>query len=112
MRSAIPIPVQPKKGWNFDALLAEAKSLAPDDVPAFLGELERVRVEAWRCISTPGPTSTEDVLLDAHQAAERLHVSEQYLYRHKDLPFVRRIGDGRLVRFSSLGIDAYLKKGK
>jgi excisionase family DNA binding protein len=47
--------------------------------------------------------------LAVNAAAERLGVSTDYLYRHQDeFPFTRRIG--RKLLFSSLGIDAYLKK--
>jgi len=49
-----------------------------------------------------------DRLLDVAAAAARLGMSKDYLYRHaKQLPF--RVPQGRLLRFSSHGIDRYIR---
>ncbi len=49
-----------------------------------------------------------DRLLDVAAAAERLGASKDWLYHHaRQLPFTVR--QGRLLRFSSHGIDRYIK---
>ena len=50
-----------------------------------------------------------DRLLNVNQAAEKLCVKRDWLYRHHpDLPF--RVRHGRLLRFSELGIEDYIRK--
>ena len=52
-----------------------------------------------------------DSLLDIDAAAKRLSASVDWLYRHsRELPFVVR--NGRLLRFSSHGIDRYIRERK
>jgi predicted DNA-binding transcriptional regulator AlpA len=52
--------------------------------------------------------SEPDSLLDVPTAAGRLGASRDWLYRHAhQLPFTVR--QGRLLRFSSHGIDRYIK---
>jgi predicted DNA-binding transcriptional regulator AlpA len=54
----------------------------------------------------------EDRLLDAEEAANRLSVSEDWLYRNaKKLPFIRKLGP-KMLRFSSDGIQKYLSLRK
>jgi excisionase family DNA binding protein len=87
-----------------------AKSLPAEELPAFLGELEQIRITALARITTPA-TQPGDTLLEVPEAAARLGMSPDYLYRHsKKLPFTRRIG--RALRFSSAGIDTYLKRAR
>jgi len=53
-------------------------------------------------------TSAEDTLLTIDEAAERLGVAKDWLFRRsRTLPFVVRLG--RHLRFSSRGIDRYLR---
>jgi len=50
-----------------------------------------------------------DHLLTVEQAAEKLGVSEDWIYRHADqLPFTIRVGD-RHLRFSAQGLDRYIR---
>jgi hypothetical protein len=50
-----------------------------------------------------------DRLLNVNQAAEKLCVKRDWLYRHHpDLPF--RVRHGKLLRFSELGIEDYIRK--
>ena len=50
----------------------------------------------------------EDTLLTVEEAADRLGVSPDWLYRRtSQLPFVVRVG--RHVRFSAKGIDRYIR---
>ena len=53
---------------------------------------------------------TEDTLLTANQAASRLAVSPDWVYRRASrLPFTVRLDRGAL-RFSTLGIERYLRQ--
>lgn len=55
------------------------------------------------------PPDPEDRLLTVEEAAARLGCSPDYLYRRsKHLPFAVRLGRG--LRFSSSGIDTYIKQ--
>jgi excisionase family DNA binding protein len=55
--------------------------------------------------ASPAP----DSLITAEEAAERLSVSKDWLYRTaKDLPFTVRLGPD-MVRFSRAGIDRYIR---
>ncbi len=52
----------------------------------------------------------EDKLLTVEEAAERLNVSEDWLYRHaKEFPFSIWL-TRRKLRFSSKGIDRYIEE--
>jgi len=58
--------------------------------------------------ASTGPTTEPDRLLDVAAAAERLGVSRDWLYHHaRQLPFTVR--QGRLLRFSSHGIERYIR---
>jgi predicted DNA-binding transcriptional regulator AlpA len=66
-------------------------------------ELER------NATSADSMTTTRDRLLGVEEAGARLGVIADWLYRHhKDLPFTVRCG--RLLRFSQLGIEQYIRK--
>lgn len=61
--------------------------------------------------SRPTFAPNEERLLDIEEAAARLNISKDYLYRHhKQLPFSRRIG--RKLLFSSVGISEYIRRGR
>ena len=62
-----------------------------------------------RLMAPAAERACADELLPIEEAARRLAVSEDYLYRHKDeLSFTRRMG--RKVLFSSIGIERYIQK--
>jgi predicted DNA-binding transcriptional regulator AlpA len=87
--------------------LAEKVSL--EEVAAFLGELEQIRVTALARLSSPAAASEPDELLDVGATAKRLGVSQDYLYRHqRKFPFARRIG--RKLLFSSSGLSKFLAR--
>ncbi len=102
---------------EIDSLLAQIGQMSGEVetgvLPAFLGRLEALRASSWARLAklagnrrgaTPeGP----DRLLDVQEAARRLGVSTDYLYRHKGLPF--RVQMGRRVRFSFKGIERYIR---
>ena len=96
------------------ALLADPASLPVADIPAAIGELERVKAILWARLSA-GPCPPErngngaDRLRTAEQVSERTALSVAWLYRHADrLPFTRRIG--RKVLFSEAGLAKWLAK--
>jgi excisionase family DNA binding protein len=90
---------------------AKVASVPPTRIPALLSQLSAVQsAMAARLITADrdDTTSTEDTLLTVDQASERLGVSEDWLFRRsRTLPFVVRLG--RHLRFSSRGIDRYLR---
>jgi len=92
---------------NLEAVLRLADTLPREQLPNFLGELEKARAIALMRLIAPDSERQTDQLLDVREAANRLSMSAAYLYRsHRKFPFVRRMG--RSLRFSSAGIDRYL----
>jgi len=80
-------------------------------IPALLTQLSAVQASmAARLVATAehATNGAGDTLLDVEDAAQRLGVSEDWLYRRtKKLPFVVHVG--RHVRFSANGIDRYVR---
>jgi excisionase family DNA binding protein len=97
---------------KFDELLIAAKNLRADEVPGFLGELEAVKITAMVCLMAPAPAPPADELVKIDEAARRLGVSVDYLYnwRKLKLPFAKKMG--RALRFSTAGMDAWIKQKK
>lgn len=59
--------------------------------------------------SIPAPSTSQDQLLNVKAAAERLGLSPDYLYRNAHrFSFTVRIG--RSLRFSSCGIDEFIRQ--
>ena len=90
----------------------------PADIPALLGDLERIRVMAWMRFSAPlvatrAPTrarSGKDRLLTAKKAAEMLGVSARWIYDHADeLPGTQRLTP-RCLRFSEAALKRWLER--
>jgi len=97
---------------DLETLLIE---LPRDALPDFFGGLERLRWVAYNLKardSSPqyeNPKASSDRLLTSEEAAKKLSVSADYLYRQaRRLPFTVRIG--KLVRFSEAGLDAWIRK--
>jgi len=91
------------------AVLQLAEKIPQTDLPELIGDLERIRATAFARMMSP-PATPRDELLDIGEAAKRLRVSRDYLYRrHARLPFTRRMGSK--ILFSANGIDSYLRKG-
>jgi excisionase family DNA binding protein len=86
-------------------------TVPPGRIPALLSQLSALQgAMAARLISADRDetVSSEDTLLTVDQAAERLGVSTDWLFRRsRTLPFVVRLG--RHLRFSNHGIDRYLR---
>jgi predicted DNA-binding transcriptional regulator AlpA len=93
---------------ELESALTAARSLSPEELPRFIGELEEVRTTALVRLTTPViQPQTPDSWLDIDEATPVLGMSKSYLYRHADkFPFVRR--EGRSLRFSARGIQEYL----
>ena len=93
---------------------AKAANFPPEAVPALLGDLERLKATLWARLTVPqnGQGQAQgngDRLLTAKEAAAKLGMSEDYLYRNgSKLPFVVRIG--RQVRYSEAGIEKFIKQ--
>jgi excisionase family DNA binding protein len=91
-------------------ILDSVQQIPRERLPALLGELEVIRATAVMRLSAPtAMPDRHDELLGVEQAAERLGIGKDYLYRNaKKLSFTRRIG--RKLVFSSAGIDEYIRK--
>ena len=87
------------------ALRLVAESLPPGSaIPVLREELLTLLAEKGDAPSTPVQS---DRLLTAEQAAERLGMSKEWIYKKAArLPFTVRVGS-RALRFSSTGIDKY-----
>lgn len=95
-------------------------SVAIADIPAALASLaaEQSRLAAQqsalaaRLLGVPAPapqTDAGDKLLTVDEAAARLAVTPEWLYRRgKRLGLAVKLGDGTL-RFSSVALNAYIK---
>lgn len=96
---------------ELQAALSQARTLAPEELPRLLGDLEEIRATALARLARPAVEARPDEMLDVEQAAARMKCSTDYLYRHhRRLPFARRIG--RKLLFSSAGLDSYLKRAR
>lgn len=84
----------------------ESRDLSREQIPSALGELERVRVSLTVRLT---PASEPDHLLTAEQAADRLGLAVDTLYRKaKAFPFTVQL-PGRQVRFSAAGIQKFIR---
>jgi excisionase family DNA binding protein len=97
---------------ELQSVMTALRELPAGELPRLLGELEEIRCTAMARLTAPAPTLFQaDELLSAPQAARRLGISHDYLYRHhRELPFTRRVG--RRLLFSALGIEKYIKTTK
>jgi excisionase family DNA binding protein len=83
------------------------------DCARLIGELERVKtILNYRLIAlaktATASFTARECLLTAEEAAQKLSVSKDYVYRHSSkLPFTVKVGGN--VRFSNEGIDRYIK---
>jgi excisionase family DNA binding protein len=86
-------------------------TVPPSRIPAMLSQLSALQgAMAARLIAVDRDelASAEETLLTVDKAAERLGVSKDWLFRRsRTLPFVVRLG--RHLRFSSRGIERYLR---
>ena len=101
--------------WLDIQQLADALASMPmNELPRALGQLRELEATALARLYAAPPASEivgqPEQLLDVENAAKRLNVSEDYLYRHwKKLPFAHKYDWG--VRFSARGIEEYIQHG-
>ena len=84
--------------------------VTPGRIAPLLAQLAAVQASmaARLAAAETGTAYVEETLLTVTETAERLGVSEDWLYRRtKSLPFVVRVG--RHVRYSASGIDRYIR---
>ena len=95
---------------ELESALIAARTLLQEELPRLLGELEEIRATALARLASPEQEpQLPESLLDVDEAATRLGVSPHYLYRnHRRFPFTRRMG--RSLRFSSNGIEQYIRR--
>jgi hypothetical protein len=95
-----------------ELLLAELTAVVAqvprEDLLVLLGELERLRATGWLRLAVPSPPEPAgDTLLTAKEAAKRLSVPVESLYRKK-WPFTVRLGKGT-TRYSERGIERFIR---
>jgi len=97
---------------ELQTVMIAARELPAHELPRLLGELEEIRCTALARLTAPAPAQSQaDELLSAPEAARRLGISLDYLYRHhRDFPFTRRVG--RRLLFSALGMGKYINTAK
>ncbi len=85
-----------------------------EDLPQLIGELEAAKAVAWSRLTAPAADTpelphAEARNLDIAEAAKRLGMSRDWLYRHaSELPFALRIG--RRVVFDSLALERWNRR--
>ena len=91
----------------------QTTEIYPDQVCRLIGALEETKAALWSKMVTSVETSPRDQsgqLLKVKEAAQRLEVSEDWLYHHASkLPFTVRLGS-RQLRFSAEGIERYIRR--
>ncbi len=104
---------------------ARVREIPAQEIPALLGELERLRATLWASmVASPGRSRNgqpeapppQDRLLTAKEAAARLGIPAPRVYemvRRGELP-AKRFGDGdpkrRTVRISSADLRAWIAR--
>ncbi len=90
-------------------MLSAIRGMTPEQVPELLGELEVVRATAMMRLTAPAVVPQCGELLNVQEAAKRLGMSTDYLYRHANkFPFTRR--EGSRLLFHSVGVDQYINR--
>jgi predicted DNA-binding transcriptional regulator AlpA len=85
------------------------------ELPQLIGELEAARAVAWARLTAPVADKPADASgqearnLDVAEAAKRLGISRDWLYRHaSELPFALRIG--RRLVFDSAALERWNRR--
>jgi hypothetical protein len=97
--------------FKAEDILKAARDVPTEDLPVLIGQLEAAKATAWARLTAPSPAQGHDELVDVMEAARRLGVSTDYVYRHsQEYPFTRR--QGRKLLFSALGIEKHFRNTK
>jgi hypothetical protein len=84
--------------------------LPVETLPGLIAQLAALQARAaMRLRTETAPARDDDQLLTIDQVAERLAVTEDWLRRRPDLPFVVRLSEG-VVRYSTTKLTAYLRR--
>lgn len=86
-------------------LKARVMNLTPGELPAFIGALEEAKTFALMDSRQERPAMARSMTVE--EAAERIGMSAAWIYKSKDLPFVRRIG--RRVTCDSAKLERWLE---
>ena len=85
------------------------------ELPQLIGDLEAARAAAWARLTAPAAAKPPELPgqearnLDVAEAAKRLGMSRDWLYRHASkLPFAVRIG--RRVVFDSVALERWNRR--
>ncbi|MGA2076708.1 MAG: helix-turn-helix domain-containing protein [Terriglobia bacterium] len=108
--------MKPETNTTLAEIIADSSRievLAPEAIAGLRSELTRLdTLLLGRLMSANGGLSSgphPDRRLSVAEAAEKLGVSKDYLYRHANrLPFTVRIG--RSLGFSERGVETYLRQ--
>lgn len=91
------------------SMLSAAREWPVAKLPALLGQLEEIRAIAFLRMVVPQPATDHDELLTVAEAARRLGVAKDHLYRHSaNYEFTRKMGTR--LRFSAKGIQEYINR--
>lgn len=94
---------------SLESVLDMAKSLPREELPRLLGDLAEISATASARLTCSVVEARPDEMLDVEEAARRMGVSKDYLYRHQGkFSFARRIG--RKLLFSSVGLEKFLAR--
>ena len=89
-------------------LIAAIQRADPADAPALLAAIASLLAEHP---ATPATADSDnDMLLTVNEAATLLRRDPKWLYRHRNLPFVRKVGNG--LRISKRGLERWLDHQK
>jgi excisionase family DNA binding protein len=104
----------PERGSPLLPLVEDVDAIPADALPAFVLALAVLQARAAVRLTAEPPAAlalvepAREILIDADEAATRLGMSKDWLYRHaRRLPFTRRMGS-RSVRFSETGLERWL----
>jgi excisionase family DNA binding protein len=107
--------MKPSELFELLARALTVEELTLTDIPPLIARLvalQNALMVHWSTLQSANHhtgTPRHDELLTIDQAADRLNLSVDYLYRNAaKLPFTIRIG--RLVRFSANDIDDYIRR--
>jgi predicted DNA-binding transcriptional regulator AlpA len=93
---------------QLEALLDLSRTIPREDLPSLIAVLAEINAIAFARLVAPSENHHQpDKLLTIDEAATRLAMSKDYLYRHK-FPFTVR--EGGSLRFSSHGIDKWIQR--
>jgi Helix-turn-helix domain len=100
---------------SLDALVrnpGSAAALSAEDRGALIVQAAAVLAALGAAMTIKAPGDVEpDTLLTVDQAASRLRLSKDYLYRHaREFPFLVQPNAARAIRFSARGIARYIEE--